>query len=315
MPALTLVEAAKIAANEGKQLRAGVIEMFARASDLLRVWPFRDIQGNAYQYNREGTLPGVAFRGVNEAYTASTGIINQLVEALRICGGDLDVDMFILKTQGEGVRSTHEAMKVKALAAELTRVIIKGDSSADPREFDGLQKRITGGQLFGADASATDGGDALSLSIGLDAAIDAVPGANYLIMSKAMRRLLTVASRTSTLSGIITPDIDAFGRRISRYNGIEILVPYSDNGGTEPLAFDELASTGATATATSIYVVNLGDGMVTGLQSGPMDVRDLGELETTPAKRTRVEWFAGMAIEHGRAAARVQGILNSAVVA
>jgi hypothetical protein len=57
----------------------------------------------------------------------------------------------------------HEEMKVKALAAELTRVIIKGDSTSKPREFDGLQNRITGSQLIKAKASGTDGGDPLSL--------------------------------------------------------------------------------------------------------------------------------------------------------
>ena len=312
--ALTLVEAAKLAANEGKQLRSSVIEMFARASDILMALPFKDIQGNAYAYNREGQLPGVAFRGVNESYTPSTGVINPLVEALRIAGGDLDVDTFILKTQGEGVRGTHVSMKVKALAAELTRVIIKGDSTTQPREFDGLQNRVTGTQLFEADASATDGGDALSLAK-LDEAIDAVSNPTHLIMSKAMRRLFTAASKTATLSGIVQDSVDAFGRQIKKYADIPILVPYSDNGGTEPLAFDELAATGATATATSIYVVSFGDGMVQGIQSGPMDVRDLGELSTTPAKRTRVEWFPGLCIEHGRAIARVRGISNAAIVA
>ena len=134
-------------------------------------------------------------------------------------------------------------------------------------------------------------------------------------MSKAMRRLLNTASRTSTTSGILETQKDAFGKMISYYNGLPILVPYSDNGGTEPLAFDELGSTGSTATATSIYVVGFGDGKVTGIQSGPMDVRDLGELETTPAARTRVEWYAGMAIEHGRAAARLYGVKTGTVTA
>jgi hypothetical protein len=53
-------------------------------------------------------------------------------------------------------------MKAKALAAEVTRVLIKGDSTSNPREFDGLQNRITGAQLI--DNGATAGGDALSLS-------------------------------------------------------------------------------------------------------------------------------------------------------
>lgn len=312
MPALTLVEAAKIALNEGKTLRGTVIAMFARASDLLMALPFKSIEGNAYQYNREGVLPGVAFRGVNESYTASTGIINQLVEALRIAGGDLDVDTFILRTQGEGVRATHEEMKVKALAAELTRVLVKGDSTTNPREFDGLQNRIVGGQLI--DAGSASGGDALSLQK-LDETIDAVPGCNALLMTKAVRRLLTTAARDTTVGGFISYEKDAFGRRVTVYNDIPILVPYSDNGGTEPIAFDEANPGGGSAVGTSIYALALGDGLVCGLESkAGMMVRDLGELETTPAKRTRVEWDAGLCIEHGRAAARLRGIKNAAVV-
>lgn len=309
--ALTLVEAAKLAANDGKTIRASVIAMFARASNLLMALPFKDIQGNAYQYNREQTLPGVAFRGVNESYTASTGVINQLVEALRIAGGDLDVDTFIIKTQGAQVRATHEEMKVKALAAEMTRVIVKGDSTSNLREFDGLQNRIVGSQLI--EAGSTDGGDALSLAK-LDELIDAVPGCNALLMNKAMRRRLTAAARNPNVGGYITYEKDAFGRRLTMYNDIPILVSYEDNGGTDPLAFDEVGSGGATATATSIYALNFGDGMVTGIQSGGMDVRDLGELETQPQWRTRVEWFAGLCIEHGRAAGRLRGIKNLAVV-
>jgi hypothetical protein len=308
--ALTLVEAAKLAANNGQTVRAAVIAMFARASDLLMALPFKDIEGNAYAYNREGALPAVAFRGVNESFTASTGVINPLVEALRIAGGDLDVDAFIVKTFGPGIRATHEEMKVKALAADITTKLIKGDSTSDPREFDGLQNRITGGQLI--ENGATAGGDPLKLSK-LDELIDAVPGANALVMSKAMRRKLTAAARDTAVGGYITYEKDAFGRRVSVYNDVPILVPYSDNGGTEPLAFDEAGGGGGT-TSTSIYCVAFGDGMVTGLQSGPMDVRDLGELDASPKFRTRVEWYAGLCVEHGRAAARLRGISDAAVV-
>lgn len=316
MPALTLIEAAKLAANEGKQLRAGVIEMFAR-SPILGAIPWRTIAGNAYQYNREGTLPSVAFRGVNEAYTGSVGVINQLVESLRICGGDLDVDTFILQTQGEGVRATHEAMKVKALAAELVRVILKGDSTSQPREFDGWQARIPAGSSQLIAAGTTDAGDALSLAL-LDEAIDACVSPSALVMSKALRRRFSTAGRTTSVSGYITYSLNAFGQRVTEYNGLPILVPYPDNGGTEPLAFDEQGDVGGTpggSSSTSLYVVGFGDGLVSGLQSGAMQVRDLGELETTPAKRTRVEWFAGQCVEHGRALVRLGGISNAAIVA
>lgn len=307
---LTLVEAAKLAANRGETVRAAVIAMFARSSDLLQALPFRDIQGNAYSYNREGALPGIAFRGVNESYTPSTGIVNPLTESLRIAGGDLDVDAFIIKTLGMGIRATHEELKVKSLAAELTRAIIKGDSASNAREFDGLQNRITGAQLI--ENHATTGGP-LSLQK-LDELLDAVPNATHLLMSKAMRRRLTAAARNTDVGGFITHDLDAFGRRVTVYNDVPILVPYSDNGGTEPISFDEAAATGG-STSTSIYALALGDGLMTGIQSGPMDVRDLGELDEKPAYRTRVEWYPGLVIEHGRAAARLRGITDAAVTA
>lgn len=313
--ALTLTEAAKTARNEGKEIKAGVIEMFARASDLLAAFPFKDITGNAYQYTREGTLPGVAFRNVNGTYTASTGVVNPMVEALRICGGELDVDTFIVKTQGVQARAVQESMKVKALAAEITRVMIKGDSTVVSAEFDGLQTRLPIGVSQAFSNGSTSGGDPLSL-LKLDEAIDSLTngGQKVLVMNKTMRRRLTVAARTSSVAGNIDYVLDQFGQQVARYNGIPILTPYSDNGGTDPIAFDE-AGTGGGSTATSIYGLVLGDGLVQGIQSGGMDVRDLGELHTAPLFRTRVEWFAGMAIEHGRAAFRLHSISNAAVVA
>ena len=42
------------------------------------------------------------------------------------------------------------------------------------------------------------------------------------------------------------------------------------------------------------HTISTEDG-VTGIQNGGMDVRDLGELQTAPVWRTRVEWFTGIA--------------------
>ncbi|MBT8411471.1 MAG: hypothetical protein KJP02_06725 [Octadecabacter sp.] len=309
--AITLVEASKL--NPGDVVRNAVIEMFARTSDLLRVMPFMAVPGGSYHYNQEGTLPGVAFRGVNEAYAESAGVVNPQVEVLRIAGGDLDVDKAILKMHGEGVRSSHEAMKIKALSLYLTKKFVKGDSTSDPREFDGLQNRITGSQIVEADASATDGGDPLSLA-SFDDGIDQCDDPTHLVMSKAMRRLLTAAARTTSVGGFINYTVDAFGRQVTQYNDLPILYADMDETGARILDFDEVASTGSTATATSIYCVSMGENMLVGLQNGIMDVEDLGEIDAKPVLRTRVDWLVGMAALHGRCASRIRGISNAAVV-
>jgi hypothetical protein len=318
MASLTLIEAAKIALNNGETKRAGIIATFARSSAWLGNLPFRTIPGNSYAYNQEGVLPGIAFRGINETYTASAGIVNPAAEALRVAGGDLTVDPALVKMFGTDVRSTHEILKAKALAAAITLKIIKGDSATEPREFDGLQMRIPLGSTQLVAAGTTDNGDALSL-FKLDQLIGKVSGPNkQLWMNKAMIQRITQASRTYTVGGFVMWTPDAFGRQIPSYNGIPMVEPYPENDGTEPLAFDEAGDVGATpagTSSTSIYCVSLGDGYLSGIQNGVMDVRDLGEDQSSPLLTTRVEWLVSLVAEHPRCIARLGGISNAAVVA
>jgi len=307
--ALTLIEAAKL--ETGNEVRRAIIEMYAGSSDILMNLPFDDIIGNALKYNREEALPGVGFRGVNESYTPSTGVLNPQTENLVIAGGELDVDTFIVQTMGMDQRSVQEAMKVRALALAWTRKFIKGDQLSDPREFDGLQTRITGNQKIAAGATAN--GTALSLAK-LDEAIDQTLNPTHLLMSKAMRRRLTAAARNSSIGGYITYDRDAFGRQITKYNDLPILIVDQDNEGSAILPFTEAATSG-TATATSIYVLSLGSGSLFGIQNGGIQVDDMGKLQAEPKYRTRVEWFNGLCIMNGRAATRLWSIADAAVTA
>lgn len=306
---LTLIEASK--RHSGDVVRSAIIEMFAEQSQLLNAMGFSDISGGGLSYNREETLPGIGFRGVNEAYDESTGVLNPVFDPLVIAGGDLDVDMFILKTRGMDVRAVQEKMKVKALSLKIAAAFIKGDSAAEPRSFDGLQVRLTGTQKIAAGATAN--GTPLSL-LKLDELIDAVENPTHLIMNRTMRRLLSSSTRTTSVSGYLTTTKDEFGRQVMEYNGLPIIVADQDNLGNEILPFEEAATSG-TATATSIYCVSFTEGMLEGIQNGDMDVRDLGELEEKPAMRTRVEWYMGISLLHPRAAARLWSISNAAVTA
>lgn len=310
MGALTLVEAAKIAANNGETKKAGVISLYAEKSDILSAMPFDGILGNALTFTQEGSLPTTAFRGINEGFTPSNGSFAPQTESLYAAGGDLDVDMFILKTQGEQVRGRHEGLKVKALAIGITDQIIKGDSATDARGFDGLQKRVTGSQLI--ENGNTSGGDPLSLTA-LDMAIDQVDSPTHLIMSRAMRLKFTSAYRSSVFPNIMM-SADETGKQYWSYNGLPILVGYPQNSNTKILPFTEAGGGGGT-TSTSMYVVNFSEDGVMGIQNSGIDVRDLGELDTLPVKRTRVEWYMSMVAQSPYAAARLRGISNAAIVA
>lgn len=306
---LTLVESAKI--GTGDVHRDAIIEMFPATSELMTVLPFQTIAGNALKYNREETLPGIAFRGYNESYTESTGVVNPITETLHILGGDLDVDRQLVKSMGAGVRATHVRMKVKALTSRWTEAFFKGDNTSDPREPDGLQSRLTGTQLI--DAGATAGGAALSLAV-LDEAIDAVDNPTHLAMNRTMKRRLAAAARATAVGGYITYDLGAFGRRVMQYNDLPIITIDQDNEGNEILGFTEAAASGG-ATATSIYVLSVGDGSLVGIQNDSPEAYDLGEVDDAPVFRTRVEWAAGIALFGAKAAARLRYIGNAAIVA
>lgn len=306
---LTLIESAKI--GSGDVHRDAIVEMFPATSELLSVLPFQTIAGNALKYNREETLPGVAFRGYNESYTESTGVINPITETLHILGGDLDVDRQLVKSMGAGVRAAHVRMKVKALTSAWTEKFIKGDNVGDPREFDGLQNRLTGSQVI--DAGSTANGEPLKLTK-LDEAIDAVDNPTHILMNRTMKRRLSAAARLYTVGGFINYALGDFGRRVMSYNDLPIVTIDQDNEGNEILPFTEAAASG-TSTATSIYVISVGDGKLVGIQNDTPEAYDLGEIDASPVYRTRVEWASGIALFGAKAAARLRYIADAAVVA
>lgn len=306
---LTLHEAAK--QFDGDIKRQAIIEMFAGSTELNAVLPFMDLPGGSYSYNQEAKLPSVGFRGINEGYTASIGIINPMTETLKIAGGDLDVDKALIKMHGAGTRSRQEAMKVKAFGQTITDAFINGDAS-DGVSFDGLRRRVTGYQLL--DANMDNEGDSGALSLAtLDEAIDRVPGATHLIMDGRLRNLLSRAAKSS-IGGDLYFGKDDFGRRIAFYNDLPILITGENAEGERIIDFNEVGPD-ATANTTSLYVAAFGDGKLKMLQNGIMEVTDLGEVDDKPVLRTRVEWLVGMAVEHGKAVSRIAGITKAPVVA
>lgn len=318
--ALTLAQAALLSQNS---LQRGVLETFVQSSPVLDRIPLLPIEGNAYAYNEEGTLPGVAFRSVNEAYTESTGTVNQKTEGLVIMGGDADVDRFIVQTRGNlnDQRATQTAMKVKAASYLFQDTFFNGDVTVNAKAFDGLKKRLTGAQVI---AAATNGApvlgngssDAQAFFDALDALVAAVPGldgtngaiyANSNILGK-------IRSAGRRLGGVETVREDLTGKRVLQWNGIPVLDPGTNAAGTTILAQTETQGT-ASGTTSSVYAVKFGqdegDQAVTGLTNGGVMVDDLGLLQSQPVYRTRIEFYCGLAVFGGKAAARLTGVLNA----
>lgn len=287
--AITLVESGKLSQD---MLQKGVIETMVRTSAVLEVLPFMDIVGNAYTYNQVAVLPTVAFRDVNEGYTEASAGFVQKTASLKMLGGDVDVDKFIAETRGNlnDQRAIQTELKAKAVGETYTKTFFYGDSAVDTKSFDGLCKFVAGGQDF----AVTDVAGTLTLD-DLNKLIDAVPhGADVLFLSRSCRRL--VMNLLQANQHYIETGVDAFGKPMTMYAGIPLMVCEDIVMPVQSAAFE-------------IFAVKLGAlSDVSGIQNGGVRVTDIGELETKPVYRTRIEWYVGLAVFNPTSVARLKGI-------
>jgi hypothetical protein len=296
---LTITEWAKLNNNP---LESGVVEIFSRDNPVLNLMPFANIRGNAYRYNVEATLPGIAFRSIGESYTESTGTVNPVVESLTIIGGDSDLDIasVAMSTGENDSRAVHDALKAKALTLSWLKTFFDGDATTNVREFDGINERLTGNQLL----TAGPNGAVLTLDM-LDQLVDAVTGTpTILLMNKATRRKIRALARNSQ---VLTVSRDYFGREVDAYQGVPIGIIEEDSAGAEILGYDE--TQGSSNVTASIYACKFGADSCHGIQTKPLEVRDLGEIDVKPALRTRIEWYSGIVIKHSKSIARLKGVL------
>jgi len=295
--ALNLSEAKKHSRNP--QELAIVTEL--AAGPLLSVLPFREIQGNGLFWKREETLGDVGFRNYNASYTESYAEVSQQSESLRLFGGDIKIDKAILDLEGNESRAYQVQSKTRAMRLSWESLFINGDSNQSPSEFDGLAARLPAADHATNSQVIRNSASAAALDLGaLDEAIDAVDangGTKYLIMSKSARRHLTTKARASAQIDIARNE---FGYQQMVYAGLPVIELDRDH--------QNAAILDSTVADQSIYVVTFGNDLLTGIQNGGIQVRDLGESTTTPQVIVRVEWYCGLALVNGRAAARLTNV-------
>ncbi len=298
--ALTLVEAKKHSTNP--QELAIITEL--AAGPLLQNLPFREVQGNGLFWKREESLGDVGFRAFNDGYTESYATVKQHSEALKLFGGDIKVDRAIVDLEGPEARAYQIQSKTRAMRLAFEGLFINGDSNTTGAEFDGLAVRLPdGSSQYIANAGAPAALDTGALDEAIDA-VDAQGGQKYLVMSKSARRHLSKVARAN---GQIDIERNDFGYQQLFYGGIPVLELDRDHQNVAILDSDP--------TDQSIYVVAFGNDLLTGLQNGGPQVRDLGEATDSPVLVTRVEWYCGVALINGRAAARLANVNATAAIA
>jgi major capsid protein gp7 len=312
--AFTLVDALK---TEGNTLRAGIIEGLLRRSTVMEDIPWEDINALATTVTRWKTLPSVGFRKINAAYAESAGTFEQLQESTYPLGGDIDVDKVFVR-DGNAVidqRATQIRMKLRSIAYTFQDYFINGDQSSDPDGITGIKKRVANLGAAQTITAATNGLDVQASSTNQQTFLDLLDQLFYTFDDGApdalymnQKSLLNIQSVLRRL-GLFDQTRDMFGRMVTVYKGAKLYDMGVKSDQTTSIILNT-ETTGASSVTTSIYAVKFGVGeFMHGIQQYDLDVKDLGELQSAPQFRTRVDWPIGLAIWQDRSVARLLGLI------
>jgi hypothetical protein len=292
--ALTLAEASKLSNDV---LLVGVIETIIKDSPILQSLPFIEIVGNGLTYNRESTAATAAFFDVGDTWTESTPTFAQITATLKIMGGDADIDNYLIATRSN-VQDLEVAviqLKAKAVQQLFEETFISGDSVANPKAFDGIDKLCEPGQTLSMGVN----GASLTLDK-LDELVDTVKGGKpeMLLMSRRSRRIINKLARTA--GTFLETDRDQFGQMMQYYDTIPI-------GVSDYIADDQ--TQGTSSDCSTIYAMQFGEGAVAGLTGpGGLQVERVGSLEQKDATRTRIKWYSSLALFNGMKLAKLIGV-------
>lgn len=229
----------------------------------------------------------------------------------------------------QSVRQTKLA--IKGAAYQLNDAFINGDQSSDPNQFEGVNKLVgtmDSGQTINSTEIdlTTTYSDAIaeSLFFALDKGIYACEGHNpkYAFANSTFLQKMESIGRQYKIRGndfnwnTAVFDIGDVRQKLSTaatrpaftYRGI----PFFDLGKKSDQSTLVIGNTytegGSTVHGTRVFFVAAGEDDLEGLQAEPINTVDIGILEGTDVRRTRVTGTFGLACWGPRSIVKVQGI-------
>lgn len=297
-------------------LEAGVIKLLDEINPIAEHAIWRAVDGGAYTYRQEESLPNVIWRGANQPGSPSYGTINPRTERLMNLDGEVQIDLALIQLQGRGqkavdLKTEQYDLMVQSASNAISQGFFEGDDVADINSIVGLRQRLTGNQVV--NAAGTTGGTALTLAM-LDQLISRVPfpanGKKVLYMNRNLSLQVTALLRAAGVSVVYNvSEPGKIGMQVDNYGGCPIKLVETTGTGATILDFDE--TVGTNATTASIYCVAWGMNAVQMLYGGGsklLTVNDMGIMQTKRAVMGYLSMYPGVAIKHGRAGARLRGL-------
>lgn len=302
-----------------------IVDEFRRDSVLLDRLMFDDavaMNGSgstlSYGYLKLKTPSGAGARPINSEYTPNDALREEETTHLIIMGGSYELDRVIQKTSGaidevqfqtkDKIRATANFFHYMALNGVETQDLTTGSYTA----FNGLSKLLEGASTemqSQLDISTWDDSDKNYFAL-IDEIEEMISGMSVkpdaLLMNAKMRLKLISAARRA---GYLTSSEDAFGRKVSAYDGILLLDMgeyYDKANATSKLAIP------ITNGATDLFAVSFDrDGFIGVSATGGAALIEsrLPDFSNAKAVQTgSVEMLAGVALKNTKKAAVLRGI-------
>lgn len=303
---MNIVEMQRLADMREDNMASMVIQNFMESDAFFGVAQFIEVGGSfSYGWNEEKVLPTASNRAINGTYTASNGETKPMQEALKVCGGVINMDYLAVAQLGSEIAMKKQEDQIKAIRLKIVNDFFNGSSLADPLAFDGLKSFIpttTAGRVERG-YHVANGGGALS-RIKLDEAIANTDTDSSTVIFADKQVPFFMRQYGDTL---ITFDKNEFGVPVARYGDIPIVTVDRNNLNAKILGFGESGST------SSLFVANMDINKVAMLSGA-------GGLQSRPTQLAgqdvqQMDWLLAVALQGAYNCTRLSGFTAATMVA
>lgn len=312
--AVTLVE--QIAGMKD-QVMAGVVLNLARQSQLFQMIPFEDVMSFVVKAWQKTSVAEANYRDIGVGYAEAKDNYTELFDHIALLGNKLDIDRALrLPSQSELDFYTENLMsQSERWRYKFTSSFIDGDRGTNPKEFDGIKKRVeaVGGDqvknLSGLDLSASSANRQTFLDRIQEAIFETAEGKPDLIITS--KQGLWALQRVARREGLFDTTRDQFDRTVMMFGGIPMEEAGTQGDQTTQIITNTETAAGARTggNTTSIYMVRFGRPYVQGMQMHEPkrifdDITDDGVTH-----RVVFEWPVGLSQFHNKSVVRVRNFV------
>ncbi len=326
--ALTMYDIARL---KDTNFEKGIVEMFIRESDLLKVIPLEDVKTMSVQTRRMNGLPTTTWRQRGQRFSdGGQPSFETVVDSLYNTGAEINIDDADMKDQGPYIVNPlkfNTEAKVKSIIYDFHDKVINGDHAVDPNSFEGVKVRI------GGLASA----QTLYSSSELDVRPSAITVANaYTWLARieeakyncdghsadicltdadvirALKHSLRVIGQYVNQPGMPVTDVNPressnfvapTAGRAFEWDGVR----YIDMGVKADQSTRIVATETITNACRPMFFLKLGEPYLHGIQYEPLDVKEPFMLDDGVTFRSIISWYVGLRHVHNRFGVKLSG--------